>query len=396
MNGEVVLACKKNSFYEIFSPGKSQLKNADGYEWDKNSTPGFIAIIPSLGSYVRGFPEIIVYEDDGETIVLRRASAHSIAGWEYETEPDVWIDMTPAGIPLSVVNGINRYRYTIQKADALPIGKYKITVRMGGAQKMEAIDFFNSSVERAKHLLELYDLLYDTRSLRIRSDWIAGFNKFMHWPQSQELVRIDGKDKNSLLIIKKEIGIDRSRFTHTYMSELLRAALVMSVSAMDNYFHEIITERCWNQLSNTNLDESSNLNNIKISIVDAKNAVARKTKDSKSRPGGILKKSIQTHFQSQTYQGSISVENGLATIGIKKIWKKVSVKMDGYDDGEDVKKELNKIVRRRNQIVHESDIPKSIKLNKMTPRDISHTKTKEMVDFLSSFILCVDDVVRST
>ncbi|MFA6471007.1 MAG: hypothetical protein WCU00_03115 [Candidatus Latescibacterota bacterium] len=121
---------------ENILPSAPHFKNADGFAWDKNNTPTFISIIPSLGSYIRGFPELTIYAEDGKTVVLECKSIRSVVGWEYETEPGNWTAFTPAGIPKSVVNGINRLRYTVQKEDALTANmKYIIKGRVGGSKK---------------------------------------------------------------------------------------------------------------------------------------------------------------------------------------------------------------------------------------------------------------------
>jgi hypothetical protein len=129
------MTSNQDAFNDNILPGIPEFKNADGYEWDKNPTPTFIAIIQSLGNYVRGFPELTIYAEDGIAVVLKCESVKSVVGWEYETEPGVWTPFTVAGIPSSAVNGINQFRYTVQKADALPIGKYTIRGRMGASKK---------------------------------------------------------------------------------------------------------------------------------------------------------------------------------------------------------------------------------------------------------------------
>ncbi len=101
----------------------------DGREWDKTPHPVAISVIPSLNGGDHGFPECIVFESDGTTEILRYESVISVVGWEYETEPDVWIPLTQYGIPESVIDGKNRMRFTIP--DALENGEYIIRGRMG-------------------------------------------------------------------------------------------------------------------------------------------------------------------------------------------------------------------------------------------------------------------------
>jgi len=103
--------------------------NADGFVFDKDSTPIFRAIMSSLRGGTVGFPELTIYENDGTTEVQSCKSVESIAGWEYESEPDTWVAMTVAGIPSSEIDGINRVRFTVQTV--LDAAEYIVKGRMG-------------------------------------------------------------------------------------------------------------------------------------------------------------------------------------------------------------------------------------------------------------------------
>ena len=96
---------------------------------------------------------------------------------------------------------------------------------------MKAKSSFNAAFERANHFLKLYELLRDTRVRGVRQDWAKKFNSLMQWPQQEKIVRVDGKQKRSILILREELQIDRDQFAHDYLSELLRAAIVAAVGA---------------------------------------------------------------------------------------------------------------------------------------------------------------------
>jgi len=112
-------------------PGKITWTNADSREWDEDTTPVFMGIIPYLRGGSKGFPEIYVYESDGTTLVsgYPKKAVESIVGWEYETAPATWVAVTTAGIPSTVIDGINRLRYTVQTA--LGVAEYIVSGRMG-------------------------------------------------------------------------------------------------------------------------------------------------------------------------------------------------------------------------------------------------------------------------
>lgn len=104
-------------------------ENADGFIFDKDTTPTFRAIIPRLRGGSKGFPDISIYRTSGIVLVITYQSVKSIAGWEYETAPSNWVAMTTAGIPDTVIDGINRLRYT--PVAALSADDYTINGQMG-------------------------------------------------------------------------------------------------------------------------------------------------------------------------------------------------------------------------------------------------------------------------
>ena len=71
---------------------------------------------------------------------------------------------------------------------------------------MKSIDNFDAAIARAKHLLRFYELLQDTRSYSVRSDWAAKFKLLMHWPSSEKIVRVDGRDQQSILVFRESAG----------------------------------------------------------------------------------------------------------------------------------------------------------------------------------------------
>lgn len=97
-------------------PAKITIENKDGHTFDKDTTPEFIGIIPDLRGGTRAFPYIKIYESDGTTIVQENKSVESVLGWYYETAPDTWVAMTPAGIPSTAIDGVNRVKYIVQTA----------------------------------------------------------------------------------------------------------------------------------------------------------------------------------------------------------------------------------------------------------------------------------------
>lgn len=252
---------------------------------------------------------------------------------------------------------------------------------------------FDAAIERAQHLITLYELICDTRHRAIREDWASSFRNFMRWPANEALVRIDGKDRQSLLILRESCGIDRSRFAHEYLSELLRSAVVASVSALDRMLHDHVVKHSWKLLKRSEDQIPKELQKLSISALDARKAVEHLRKNPKARPSSIVKKALQeTLHREFTFQNPDAVLKAAKMLGVSDFWGSVARKMPGTPSKNEIISMLKAITRRRNQIVHEADL---IRTNRHEPslRDISLHEASEWVDWMDDFGAAVDEVV---
>ena len=116
-------------------PEKPVLVNADGREWDEDTTPVFEAVMPRLRGGGPGYPVIRIYSDAEGTALVEGYPARSVdnvAGWEHETEAGVWQAVSVMGIDGTYCNGKLKMRYTVQAA--LVTGTYLVTMTMGEAR----------------------------------------------------------------------------------------------------------------------------------------------------------------------------------------------------------------------------------------------------------------------
>ena len=258
---------------------------------------------------------------------------------------------------------------------------------------MKPIDLFNASIERPKHLLRLYDLLHDSRSRAVRSDWANAFKEMMHWPKGEHIVRVDGKDQQSLLIMRQDVGIDRAHFSHDYLSELLRSVVVAAISSLDRYLHDLVVYHSWTLLSKADEDVPTELKKVSIPVSVAKKAIQQLKKDSKARPGNIVKKAIQERLHREyTFQKPDDVLKASRMLGLEDFWTSVAGKMPGHPKKDDVISTLRTIAKRRNEIVHEADLVLKTKAKKITLRDITRTDAEEWVNWMTDFVTAIDKV----
>lgn len=251
---------------------------------------------------------------------------------------------------------------------------------------------FDYSIERAKHMLSLYDILHNSRQRSGRKDWLNKFKDLMHWPRGESIVRIDGKDRNSFLVLRESLGITSDRFAHLYVSELLRSSVVSSVSAMDRYFHDLILSKSWTLLSKSEKSVPKNLKTLPIPAYAVRKALAALRDDSSARPGNYLKNEIQNVLHKEyTFQSVSGVDTAVSMLGIKDFWKTVAGCLG--ISAENAQTKIRDIAKRRNQIVHEADIVLKTKGKEISLRDITRGEAEEIVDFISRFIVEVEKCV---
>jgi hypothetical protein len=262
---------------------------------------------------------------------------------------------------------------------------------------MKPIDLFNAAIERPKHLLRLYDLLHDSRSRGVRSDWASSFKSLMHWPAGEAIVRVDGKDQKSVLVMRQAVGIDREQFSHDYLTELLRAVVVASISSLDRYLHDLVVHHSWMLLSKADDDVPTELKKLSISVSVTKKAIQQLRKDPKARPGHIVKKAIQERLHREyTFQKPDDVLIASRMLGLRDFWKSVAGEMPGSPAKEDVIATLRAIAKRRNEIVHEADLVLKTKAKGITLRDVSRAEAEAWVNWMNDFVSAIDKVTEAS
>lgn len=245
-----------------------------------------------------------------------------------------------------------------------------------------AKETFDIAIERSRYLLRMATGLTNNRQRRIQKKWASGFKEFMGWSQSQNIDRIENDDV--MLIICHNSILDREDFSATKLNDLLRASLVMAVSAVDAYFHAKIIRYI---VECSHLDPAPpKLTEYKISVSDfirGRHA---------TRINNVLRNAIERNLSFQSLQNPDKIADGLALIGISKFWSGVAKRMK--EDVNSLKDNISSIVDRRNQIAHGADLSQSTKARNK-PREISPEYVEEVIDTLERVIRASEQVIES-
>jgi hypothetical protein len=260
---------------------------------------------------------------------------------------------------------------------------------------MKPIEAFEECIKRALNLAALYDACYNRRRRGIRQDWARNFKRLMHWPQKETIERADGR--KIVVVIRKDAPISVRLLDEKKMDELLRASLVCAVSALDNYIHDIIVERVVRTIKKSEKSIHANLRNFSIPLIEVKKAVERARV--REGPGGrirprafnIVKFAFEKQLELKTFQSPDQIAEALNMIGVAHLWESVSRRLRKRP--EYIKMNLNDVIHRRNQIVHEGDLQRIGVRITHSLREISYKWTIEAADFLVSVGRAIEDEI---
>lgn len=255
---------------------------------------------------------------------------------------------------------------------------------------MKPLETFQNSIERCSHFITLYDLLHNKRERSVRSDWATRFRSFMGWSPNETFFRIDGE--KSMIIIRPTGNLTSDRFDHDYVSELLRAAIVNSVSALDNYMHDLAITNSLKILYRAEDEIPAEFKKLSIPVIETKKAIKKIKENPASRPGHIIKKAIHERLLYQTYQGPKGIENCMALLGIRGVWNLVTPLMPNNSTPEKTKANLLKITNRRNKIVHEADLVQRLEARSFSLRIITRAEAEKSVKFIKEFVVAIDQI----
>ncbi len=261
---------------------------------------------------------------------------------------------------------------------------------------MKPLATFENAIKRSQNFCELYDLLHNRRSKKVKSSWAAKCNKFFYWNETSPLTRIDGN--NAVLLIHGNSNFNMQHFKHEYLGELSRAALSFGVSALDRYIHDIVEHYAITMLAGSLTDVPKSLGDfsmpLKVTEECLKKALeSRNGKKTNTRPRTILRQKFREALNKKTFQKYDDISNAFRLLNLQEPWNNIATQMKISND--ELKKRLNSITHRRNKIVHEGDIQHGPKLRKIKLNDIQNGKTNEDINWLENFVRAIENMVSS-
>ena len=168
------------------------------------------------------------------------------------------------------------------------------------------------------------------------------------------------------------------------LTDLLRAQIVMLVSALDHYIHEI-TRVGMLEVYDGARPQTNAFLRFQVSLDAAMRGIPQ------SNSSDWLDTEIREKHGYQTFQHPDNIANAVRLFSSCELWRSVASELNQSD--QDVKNRLRAIVNRRNQIVHEADLDPSIpgSMNRwpISPADVTST-----LDFIRDVCEAIHSVVN--
>ena len=167
------------------------------------------------------------------------------------------------------------------------------------------------------------------------------------------------------------------------ISDMLRSALVLAVSALDYYIHEVVRIGML-EIHRGERPEPPAFSGFQISLGNARAGInAGQNIDS------WLEDEIRQRHSYKSFQQPNAIADAVRLICDKKLWEEVSINMGS--PAKDIKQQLSRIVDRRNKIAHEADIDPSYPIGDRWP--IDELLVNEAVDFIEQVVESIRNIL---
>jgi hypothetical protein len=215
------------------------------------------------------------------------------------------------------------------------------------------------------------------------------------------------------------------------VSDILRATLVLAVSALDYYVHEVVTlgmleihrGKRSEPMPSANTTQSA-FSRFQVSLGGARqdrltaiDIAAWLEADIQQAQGheflqqpqtisallpiisssilgrlnntSWLESEIRERLGYQSFQQADKIAEAIRYISDKKLWEEMAIEMNG--SAKDIKQQLNSIVDRRNKIAHEADIDPTFNIGNRW--DIDEVIVGEAVDFIAKLVESIHQIL---
>jgi len=250
---------------------------------------------------------------------------------------------------------------------------------------MKPLTVFSHNFAAAENLIRLYDLLSGSTSASSRPDTaVQVVRSSLSIPDEERLFTLHS---DRLLLIAREVAQVSDDFFHQHnLASLLRQAVVAACSALDAYFNDKFRENVMTVLLAKKRYAPKELKNLVMTFDDYLSL------ESWADPNERLRQILERNLERKTLSNSNGITEMTAILGIKDIWNSI-----GRECGEkpsDLRRRIDEIAARRNDIVHRADRPQEHQeMNGSGLQVISHAWVNMRVQTVKTVVLASDKVI---
>lgn len=170
--------------------------------------------------------------------------------------------------------------------------------------------------------------------------------------------------------------------------DMRRFATAQGVAALDTYLHWAIADAPLENMP-------AALKKLEVSFDDlvtlSEAVVANRAKiKPKVRARHVLERVVLT----KTFQSKRSVEDAMLMLGRRNAFEKIATKITPHQAKSDIEERLGRIVRRRNQVVHEGDLQRQSRPQRIKRESVDPIVIQDDLVWMRSFVDAIDVVLN--
>jgi hypothetical protein len=169
--------------------------------------------------------------------------------------------------------------------------------------------------------------------------------------------------------------------------DMCRFALAQGVAALDTYLHWAIADVPLKKMPTA-------LARLEVpfgDMVALSDAVLKKR--ATIRPGVRARRALERVILTKTFQSSRGVEEGMLLLGVRNAFAKISHEVTPHQQSADLKARLDRIVMRRNQVVHEGDLQRRSRPQVINRERVKVDSIRADIAWLRTLIMAIDKVL---
>lgn len=171
--------------------------------------------------------------------------------------------------------------------------------------------------------------------------------------------------------------------------DIRRSALALGVAALDTYLHWAVSDAPLEQMP-------AALKGLDVpfgDLVDLSEAMVMNR--NQIRPKVRARRVLERVILTLTFQSSRGVENAMLMLGKRKAFNKISAEIQPPQGAQVIRARLDRIVRRRNQVVHEGDLQRQSRPQQVKREETDGSAIKADLDWLRTLIDAIDNVLTT-